>query len=182
MSIPRPHHPGPAPGPAPGTAPARASASAASAHPTVAELEAQEARLVLPHFTHADAWALGSLLVGLARGRHAPVAIDIRRGAQQLFHCALPGSTADNDAWIDRKRRVVERYGAGSFLVGARFRARGTTFEESSRLDPNLYAAHGGSFPIAVEGAGVIGAVTVSGLPQAEDHALVVEAMERLRD
>ncbi|MFJ8669076.1 heme-degrading domain-containing protein [Streptomyces sp. NPDC093600] len=149
--------------------------------PEIAEIEAQEARLVLPHFTYDDAWALGTLLVELARARRAPVAIDIRRGAQQLFHCALPGSSADNDAWIDRKRRVVERYGESSFLVGARFRAKGTTFEQSSRLDPDRYAAHGGSFPVAVEGAGVIGSVTVSGLPQAEDHALVVRALERLK-
>ncbi|MGW6392025.1 heme-degrading domain-containing protein [Streptomyces sp. NPDC055103] len=146
----------------------------------VQELEAQEARLVLRRFTYEDAWTLGTLLVGLARERRAPVAIDVRRGAQQLFHCALPGSSADNDAWIDRKRRVVERYGASSFLVGARFRAKGTTFEASSRLDPDRYAAHGGSFPVAVEGAGVIGSVTVSGLPQAEDHAMVVEALELL--
>ncbi|MFD7322759.1 heme-degrading domain-containing protein [Streptomyces sp. NPDC059875] len=148
--------------------------------PEIPELEAQERNLVLPHFTYDDAWALGQLLVGLARERRAPVAIDIRRGAQQLFHCALPGSSADNDAWIDRKRRVVERYGESSFLVGARFRAKGTTFEQSSRLDPDRYAAHGGSFPVAVEGAGVIGSVTVSGLPQAEDHAMVVEALGRL--
>ncbi|MGW1512043.1 heme-degrading domain-containing protein [Streptomyces sp. NPDC002394] len=144
------------------------------------ELASQEARLTLPQFTYEDAWKLGGLLVELARERKAPVAIDIRRGAQQLFHCALPGSSADNDAWIDRKRRVVERYGVSSFLVGARFRAKGTTFEASSRLDLDRYAAHGGSFPIAVEGAGVIGSVTVSGLPQAEDHALVVEGLERL--
>ncbi|MGW0841498.1 heme-degrading domain-containing protein [Streptomyces sp. NPDC002787] len=147
--------------------------------PTIEELEAQELRLVFDQFTHDDAWALGSLLVELARERHAPVAIDIRRGAQQLFHAALPGSTPDNDAWIDRKRRVVERYGASSYLVGARFRAKGTTFEDSSRLDPDRYAAHGGSFPVTVMGTGVIGTVTVSGLPQLADHALVVEALER---
>ncbi|WP_234046340.1 heme-degrading domain-containing protein [Streptomyces adelaidensis] len=149
--------------------------------PTIEELEAQERRLVFPRFTYEDAWALGSLLVELARERHAPVAIDIRRGPQQLFHAALPGSTPDNDAWIDRKRRVVERYAGSSYLVGARFRAKGTTFEDSSRLDPDLYAAHGGSFPLTVEGAGVIGTVTVSGLPQLEDHAMVVEALERFR-
>ncbi|MEV7088639.1 heme-degrading domain-containing protein [Streptomyces sp. NPDC093085] len=149
---------------------------------TVAELEAQEARLTLPRFTYETAWKLGNLLVELARARNAPVAIDIRRGAQQLFHCALPGSTADNDAWIDRKRRVAARYGASSLLVGARCRAKGTTFEESSRLDPDRYAAHGGAFPIAVEGAGIVGTVTVSGLPQVADHELVVEALERLRE
>ncbi|MEU8587954.1 heme-degrading domain-containing protein [Streptomyces sp. NPDC048664] len=150
-----------------------------AAAPTIEELQAQERRLTLSRFTHDDAWALGSLLVELARARAAPVAIDIRRGGQQLFHAALPGSTPDNDAWIDRKRRVVERYGCSSLLVGTRFRARGTTFEDSSRLDPDRYAAHGGAFPLAVEGAGVVGSVVVSGLPQLEDHALVVAALER---
>ncbi|MYQ63942.1 heme-degrading domain-containing protein [Streptomyces sp. SID4950] len=146
--------------------------------PTVAELEAQERRLVFDRFTHEDAWALGSLLVELARERRAPVAIDIHRSGQQLFHAALPGSTPDNDAWIARKRRVVERYQSASYLVGSRFREKGTTFEESSRLDPDRYAAHGGSFPITVTGAGVVGAVTVSGLPQVEDHRFVVAALE----
>ncbi|MEU3824472.1 heme-degrading domain-containing protein [Streptomyces sp. SID486] len=150
----------------------------AAATPTVEELEAQQQRLVFRRFGHDDAWALGSLLVELARRRQAPVAVDIHRAGQQLFHAALPGSTPDNDAWIARKRRVVERYGAASYLVGARFRAKGTTFEESSRLDPDTYAAHGGSFPVTVEGVGVIGAVTVSGLPQLQDHQLVVEALE----
>ncbi|MBG0854969.1 heme-degrading domain-containing protein [Streptomyces spinoverrucosus] len=148
--------------------------------PTVEELEAQERRLVFRQFTHDDAWVLGSLLVELARERQAPVAIDIHRAGQQLFHAALPGSTPDNDAWIARKRRVVERYGSASYLVGARCRAKGTTFEESSRLDPDTYAAHGGSFPITVAGVGVVGAVTVSGLPQLQDHRLVVEALEHL--
>ncbi|MFI2366912.1 heme-degrading domain-containing protein [Streptomyces sp. NPDC018833] len=148
-------------------------------HLTVDEILEQERRLTLHHFSHDDAWKLGSLLVEMAHLRDAPVAIDIRRGAQQLFHCGLPGSSADNDAWIDRKRRVVERYGESSYLVGARHRAKGTTFEESSRLDPDVYAAHGGSFPIIIEGVGVVGTVTVSGLPQAEDHAMVVEALER---
>ncbi|MFF7983257.1 heme-degrading domain-containing protein [Streptomyces sp. NPDC007901] len=152
--------------------------SAPELTPSVEELEKQEHRLVFRQFTNDDAWELGSLLVEMARERQAPVAIDIHRAGQQLFHAALPGSAPDNDAWIIRKRRVVERYGAASYLVGARFRAKGTTFEESSRLDPDAYAAHGGSFPINVENVGVIGSVTVSGLPQLQDHRFVVEALE----
>ncbi|MFJ6656093.1 heme-binding protein [Streptomyces sp. NPDC091377] len=65
-----------------------------------------------------------------------------------------------DDAWIDRKRRVVERYGSASYLVGARCRAKGTTFEESSPLDPDHCTAHGGSFPITVAEIGVIGSET----------------------
>ncbi|MCF3961042.1 heme-degrading domain-containing protein [Streptomyces fuscigenes] len=149
--------------------------------PSAAELEEQAERLVLPRFGHDEAWRLGCLLVDLARARNAPVAIDIRRGAQQLFHCALTGSSADNDDWIARKRRVAERYGEASLLVGARFRAKGRSFEESSRLDPAHYAAHGGAVPVVVEGAGMVAVATVSGLPQAEDHALVAEALEALR-
>ncbi|MFJ8308424.1 MULTISPECIES: heme-degrading domain-containing protein [unclassified Streptomyces] len=149
---------------------------------SVAALEAEQQRLTLRQFTYEDAWELGMLLRSLAVEREAPVVIDVRHGARQVFRCALPGSSADNDAWIDRKRRVAERYAAPSFLVGARFRAKGTTFEESSRLDPNTFAAHGGSYPVTVEGVGVVGTVTVSGLPQAEDHALVTQALARLMD
>jgi uncharacterized protein (UPF0303 family) len=144
----------------------------------IARIEEQEQRLVLPRFDNDDAWRLGTVLVELARARSAPVTIDIRRNGQQLFHVALPGTSADNDAWIERKVRTVTRFGHASYLVGLRFTAKGTTFEASSRLDPDTYAAHGGAFPLTLAGTGPVGTVTVSGLPQAEDHALVVAALE----
>ena len=144
----------------------------------IGRLEEQEHRLVFDRFDNADAWALGCLLVDLATGRDLPVAVDIRRGAQQLFHAALPGSTADNDAWIQRKARTVERYGASSYLVGRRLAAKGQELDAGMGVDPAAYAAHGGAFPIRVPHVGVVGVLTVSGLPQAEDHALVVEAIE----
>jgi uncharacterized protein (UPF0303 family) len=147
----------------------------------ISELERQERELVLPRFDFADAWALGSLLVAMATGRSLPVAIDIRRFGQQLFHAALAGSVADNDHWIRRKVRVVERYGASSYLVGRRLAAKGEQLDAGMGVDPARYAAHGGAFPIRVEGAGMVAVVTVSGLPQADDHALVVEALREFR-
>lgn len=148
----------------------------------IARLEEHEERLTFARFDNADAWHLGSLLVDLATGRDLPVAIDIRRGTQQMFHAALPGSTADNDSWITRKVRVVERFGASSYLVGRRLAAKGDVLDEKFGVDPADYAAHGGAFPVRVPGVGVVGVVTVSGLPQAEDHALVVEAIETYLD
>ena len=86
----------------------------------IARMEEQEQRLVFPRFDNDDAWRLGNLLAELARARQAPVTIDIRRDGQQLFHLALPGTSADNDAWIQRKVRTVDRYGHSSYLVGWR--------------------------------------------------------------
>jgi uncharacterized protein (UPF0303 family) len=37
--------------------------------------------------------------------------------------------------------------------------------------------AHGGSFPIRLAGPIVIGAITVSGLPQREDHDLLTRTL-----
>ncbi|NUS10875.1 MAG: heme-degrading domain-containing protein [Streptomyces sp.] len=144
-----------------------------------AELAEQERTLVLPRFTNDDAWRLGCLLADLAREQGAAVAIGITRGGQRLFHCALEGTSPDNDQWLERKTRTVLRYGTSSLAVGERFRAKGTTFEEASHLDLALYAAHGGAFPLRVDGVGVVGVVAVSGLPQTEDHALVVRALTR---
>jgi uncharacterized protein (UPF0303 family) len=143
----------------------------------IAALEQQERQLIFSRFDNADAWRLGCLLVELGTQRDLPVAVDIRRGAQQLFHAALPGSSADNDAWIERKVRVVDRFGCSSYLVGRRLAARGRSLDAAAGVDPARYAAHGGAFPVRVRDVGVVGTVTVSGLPQADDHALAVEAI-----
>jgi len=66
------------------------------------ELEAQEARLVFDHFDDDVAWSLGVALRDAATAAGLPVAISIRRNGQRLFHAALAGSSADNDAWLAR--------------------------------------------------------------------------------
>jgi uncharacterized protein (UPF0303 family) len=144
----------------------------------LARLLAQEDELQFDAFTNDTAWALGRRLVETARERDLPVTVDIRRGEQQLFHAALPGTTPDNDRWIERKVRVVERFQASSYLVGRRLAAKDRVLDAAQGVEPADYAAHGGAFPVRVRGVGVVGAVTVSGLPQADDHALVVEVLE----
>ena len=143
--------------------------------PSLAELAAEEAELQFASFTNDDAWDLGTALVEAARG--LPVAVDIHRFGQQLFHAALPGTSADNDDWIRRKTAVVNRFGHSSLYMRQSFVERGTTFEEATGLDPREYAAHGGGFPILVRDVGPVGVVVVSGLPQLEDHALVVSTI-----
>jgi len=148
--------------------------------PTLAELAAEEDELQLVRFTNDDAWELGSALVTRARAEQLPVAIEVTRNGHQLFHAALAGATPDNDAWIARKARTVHRFGNSSLHVGQRFREAGTTFEDASGLDPLEYAAHGGGFPVLVRDVGPVGVVVVSGLPQVEDHRMVVAALREL--
>ena len=145
--------------------------------PTLSELAAQETELQLPGFPTAAAWPLGSPLVARPQAEQLPVAIEISRHSHQLFHAALPGATPDNDTWIARKAATVHRFGHSSLYVGQRSREAGTTFEAEFGLDPQQYIAHGGGFPVIVRDVGPVGVVVVSGLPQVEDHAMVVAAL-----
>ena len=137
----------------------------------------EEEQIQFAEFSNETAWRIGSRLVEVARQESLGVTIDIRRHGQQLFHAALAGTSADNDAWIRRKNRVVNRFGHSSFYMGNLYRSQGSSIEEKALLDPTRYAPHGGAFPIIIRGVGVVGTVTVSGLPQAEDHRLVVRIL-----
>jgi uncharacterized protein (UPF0303 family) len=145
--------------------------------PTLQEIADQEGALQFSTFTNDDAWALGSAFVAEARPRNLPIVIQISRSGQVLFHAALPGTTPDNDAWIARKSRVVMRFRHCSLYVGQQARDAGMTFEERFGDKLEGYAAHGGAFPITVRNVGVVGVIAVSGLPQIEDHRLVVQVV-----
>jgi uncharacterized protein (UPF0303 family) len=137
----------------------------------------QERALVWPRLDADSIWALGSRLRELSLARSAPAAIDIRRFGQVLFSCALPGATPDNAEWIRRKSNVVQRFLRSSYAIGQGLKEAGLTLAEKHGLGDADYATHGGSFPLTVAGAGVVGSITVSGLPQREDHELVVRGL-----
>lgn len=145
----------------------------------LAQLLQEEQELQFATFNEEDAWMLGSQLVELARSRNLSVTIDITRGTHQLFHAALRGTSPDNDEWVKRKVRLVYRFGHSSFYVGQVLKSKGKTLEQSYLVSESDYAPHGGCFPIIVKNTGIVGTVTVSGLPQEEDHKLVVEAIRK---
>ncbi|MEV7603915.1 heme-degrading domain-containing protein [Paenarthrobacter sp. NPDC089322] len=145
--------------------------------PRLAELRQQEEDLVFTSFDHHDAWRLGSLIANHAISEGHGVAIDIRRHNIVLFRCVLPGATADQEEWIRRKSASVLRFEHSTALLSEQFSARGHSPLGGGWLDHGDYTLAGGSFPIRVRGAGVIGAVTVSGLASDEDHQLVVDGI-----
>ena len=145
--------------------------------PTDDELRLQEEALVFSTFTNDDAIGLGLKLIEAGRAENLAITVDVQRGDQQVFHAALAGTSADNDSWVERKVRLVKRVGMSSYRMGCQLRASGRSLGEALLLDEREFAAHGGAFPIVVKNVGLVGVVTVSGLPQREDHGLVVRVL-----
>ena len=141
------------------------------------QLLQEEQELQFTMFNEDVAWKLGSQLVEKALRRSLPVTIDIMRGSHQLFHASLPGTSADNDEWIKRKVRLVYRFGHSSFYMGQLLKSKGRSLEQAYLIPESDYAAHGGCFPVLLKNTGMVGTITVSGLPQEEDHKLVVQTI-----
>jgi uncharacterized protein (UPF0303 family) len=149
----------------------------ATPEPTLDELLDQERRLVLSSLDENGAVAIGLSILQAATERDLPVTIEVRLRDRVVFRAARNGTNATNDQYIGGKARLVERFGHASLYERLRYEAKGTTFEAATSLTFPEYAPHGGGFPLIVEGAGPVGVVVVSGLPQLEDHALVVECL-----
>lgn len=139
----------------------------------------QESQLQFDGFNLENGWALGSLLRDMAVERKLGVVIDVTLFSMPVFYTALAGATPDNPQWVRRKRNCVFRFLKSSYAVGLSLAKQETTIQAKFGLPDADYAPHGGSFPIVVKGTGCVGAVTVSGLPQREDHNMVVEALCR---
>ncbi|MCA1492738.1 heme-degrading domain-containing protein [Sinorhizobium alkalisoli] len=137
----------------------------------------QEQELQFDRLDLDAAWLLGSTLRGMAAERNLGVVIDITLFSMPVFYAALEGATPDNPNWVRRKRNTVFRLFRSSYATGLNLLKQQTNLQAKLGLPDADYAAHGGSFPIVVKGTGCIGAVTVSGLPQRDDHNLVVEAL-----
>ncbi len=143
----------------------------------IAGLESEFAGLELSGFTEAEALRLGQILVEMALATNLPVVIDIRTADRTLFHAALPGSAPLNDNWARRKSNTALMFQIPSLLVALRNKAKGEPLEKHGLASAD-FADSGGAVPIRVRGVGVVAVATVSGLPQVEDHKLVVRGLK----
>jgi len=145
---------------------------------SLAALLREEQQLQFDRFDDATARAVGAHLVARAERERKTVTIQVTRGDTVLFKQAMPGASPDHADWIRRKNNLVGRTGHSSFYTHNEVRQGGGDHDALPGLDMRDYAAHGGAFPVIVRGQGVVGTVTVSGLPGPDDHALVVAALK----
>jgi uncharacterized protein (UPF0303 family) len=147
---------------------------------TIEELQAEAEELVLPAFDPTVAWEIGLHIRTRAMEAGMPIAFEVSRIGQPVFFHAMAGAVPDNGHWIRRKRAVVERFHRSSLLMKLLADRDGRPFLERYVLSAADYVASGGSVPLVVAGGGCIGAVTVSGLTQYDDHRLAVAAIRHV--
>ena len=145
----------------------------------IERLKLQEQKLRFQKFDESDAWTLGTLMRDSAMARKLPLVIDIRVAGRPLLYVALPGTTPDNAEWVRRKINVVMRVHKCSYRVGREIALSGQALDELRGVNPIDMAPHGGCFPLNIIGTGVVGTITVSGIPQREDHNFVVESLSQ---
>jgi len=143
----------------------------------LAILAQQESLLHFTDFTPDTAWQMGNRLRDALLEREAGGTVEIELAGQLLFACTTVGAKPNQADWIRRKRNTVRHFARSSYAVGRQLELDQQTLVLRYGLALADYAAHGGGFPILLAGSECVGTIIVSGLPQREDHNLVVAAI-----
>jgi uncharacterized protein (UPF0303 family) len=147
---------------------------------TLESLAEEQGKLQLDYFDYDFAWRLGALMRERAAAAKAPVAITIAHGPDVIFSTLLPGATSDNLHWAARKRAVAWRFHRPSLAMRLEAEKRQYDFNQRFGLPVSDFVASGGAVPLILKGGTIIGTAAVSGLPDVEDHKMIVEALRAL--
>ena len=137
----------------------------------------EEQLLILDSLDVADAMEIGEIAKSFGTQRSLPIAVEVRIGDWIIYHASLPGSTAENQWWIDRKARVVLLKHHSTMYERVSAEERGVDWHKENCLLDETHAIHGGGLPLITKNEGFVGVLLISGLPQVEDHLLGVEVL-----
>ena len=137
----------------------------------------EERLRTLPKLDVADALEIGQIAASFGTEQGLPIAVEVRIGDWIIYHASLPGSTSENQWWIDRKARVVLLKHHSTMYERVCAEERGVDWHKENNLLDETHAIHGGGLPLITKGEGFVGVLLVSGLPQVDDHLLGVEVL-----
>lgn len=137
----------------------------------------EEESLKISKIELTDALEIGEIGKSIGILKQLPIAIEVRLGNWIIFHASLPGSTMENQWWIDRKARVVLLKHHSTLYERVSAEERGIDWHKGNNLSDETHAIHGGGLPLITKNGGFVGVLLISGLPQVEDHLLGVEVL-----
>ena len=136
----------------------------------------EEKILKLLSLTNTDAIEIGEIATTLGNQRKVPIAIQVRIGDWIVFHASLEGSKPENDRWINRKVAVVMLKKHSTMYERVSAEERGVDWHKENNVQDETHAIHGGALPLITD-EGFRGILSISGLPQVEDHLFAVEVL-----
>ena len=143
----------------------------------IEQIKIQEQTLRFKSCSEQAVWDLGCQMRQAAIAQNLPLVIDISIGDRQMFYSALAGTSADNAHWVRRKANSVRRFEKSTYRLNRETDGSNKPFGAVSGIDLLQFSNHGGGFPLHIVGTGVVGAITVSGIPQRDDHGFVIEQL-----
>ena len=144
---------------------------------TTKQLLDEEQFFTFENLTPANVLEIGEIAKSLGVLKSLPIAVEVRLGDWIIYHASLPGSTVENQGWIDRKARVVTLKKHSTMFERVSAEERGVDWHKENNLLDETHAIHGGGLPLITKNEGFVGVLLISGLPQVEDHLLGVEVL-----
>lgn len=141
-------------------------------------IEKQRDEIAFISFSNAQACELGWKMYEAARTEGKSIVISITKNRQQIFYAALDGTSKNNDDWIKRKENTAYYFGKSSYEMALYMKLKKDTLWNRYGIEKKDYAQAGGSVPVVMKDAGMIGTVTVSGMTEEEDHEFVIKALK----
>ncbi len=141
------------------------------------QLLIEEESLKILNLELIDALEIGEIGKSIGILKNLPIAIEVRLGDWTIYHASLPGSTIENQWWIDRKARTVMLKHHSTMYERVSAQERGVDWHKENNLLDETHAIHGGGLPLITKKDGFVGVLLISGLPQVEDHLLGVEVL-----
>ena len=144
---------------------------------TAKHLLKEEGALLLSEINVRKLLEVGEIAKSIGLERSLPIAVEVRLGDWTIYHASLPGSTVENQWWIDRKARVVLLKHHSTMYERVSAQERGVDWHKENNLLDETHAIHGGGLPLITKSDGFVGVLLISGLPQVDDHLLGVEVL-----
>jgi uncharacterized protein (UPF0303 family) len=144
---------------------------------TTKQLLDEEQFFTLDFLNTATALEIGEIAKSLGVLKNLPIAVEVRLSDWTIYHASLPGSTVENQWWIDRKARTVMLKQHSTMYERVSAQERGVDWHKENNLLDETHAIHGGGLPLITKSEGFVGVLLISGLPQVEDHLLGVEVL-----
>ena len=144
---------------------------------TTKQLLGEEQFFTFDNLTPENALEIGEIAKSLGVLKSLAITVEVRLGDWIIYHASLPGSTVENQGWIDRKARVVMLKHHSTMYERVNVQERGVDWHKENNLLDETHAIHGGGLPLITKDQGFVGVLLISGLPQVEDHLLGVEVL-----